>query len=125
MTSLVPLYLKTTYKKEPVFGYSKIIYTAQADQFKETLNANFMKKAVISNEIKEKDLDSFRDGTNASLTIGGGKSADVVIFGSEEMNDVVVEELKPGRYKKVLQYEPSWKEDVTPLLDLYKSLTES
>ncbi len=125
MTSLVPLYLKTTYKKEPVFGYSKIIYTAQANQFKEKLNPNFMKKALISNEIKEKDLEPFKDCTNAALTIGAGKSADVVIFGSEKMDKKVVDELKPGRYKKVLKYETGWKEDVTPLLELYKSLTES
>jgi len=125
MTSLVPLYLKTTYKKEPVFGYSKIIYTAQENQFTEKLNPNFMKKALISNEIKEKDLESFKDGTNTALTIGAGKSADVVVFGSEKMDKKVVDELKPGRYKKVLKYDTGWKEDVTPLLDLYKSLTES
>ena len=125
MTSLIPLYLKTTYKKEPVFGYSKIIYTAQADQFTETLNANFLKKALISNEIKEKDLEPFQDGTNSALTIGGGKSADVVVFGSDKIEKNVMDELKPGRYKKVLKYEAGWKEDVTPLLDLYKSLTES
>ena len=125
MTSLVPLYLKTTYKKEPVFGYSKIIYTAQANQFKEKLNPNFMKKAMISNEIKEKDLDAFKEGTNMALTIGGGKSADVVIYGSDKIDKKVIDELKPGRYKKVLKYEEGWKEDVTPLLDLYKSLTES
>lgn len=125
MTSLVPLFLKTTYKKEPVFGYSKVIYTAQANQFKEKLHANFIKKAIISNEIKEKDLDAFKDGTNTALTIGGGKSADVVVFGSEKIDKKVADELKPGRYKKVLKYETSWKEDVTPLLELYKSLTES
>jgi starch synthase len=125
MTSLIPLYLKTTYKKEPVFGYSKIVYTAQADQFTETLNSNFMKKALISNEIKEKDLEPFQDGTNSALTIGAGKSADVVIFGTDKIDKHVVDELKPGRYKKIVKYEAGWKEDVTPLLELYKSLTES
>jgi len=125
MTSLIPLYLKTTYKKEPVFGYSKVIYTAQADQFTEVLNSNFAKKAIISAEIKDKDFESFNPGTNKSLTIGGGKYADVVIFGSEHMDDEVQEELKPNRYKKVLKYDVGWKEDVSPLLDLYKSLTEN
>jgi starch synthase len=125
MTSLIPLYLKTTYKKEPVFGYSKVIYTAQANQFKEKLNENFMRKAMISNDIKDKDLDPYREGTNAALTIGAGKSADVVIMGSDKMEKKITDELKPGRYKKVLKNEEGWKEDVTPLLELYKSLTES
>ncbi len=125
MTSLIPLYLKTTYKKEPVFGYSKVIYTAQADQFSETLNANFARKAMISAEIKDKDFDSFKEGTNNALTLGGGKYADVVVFGSENIPENITEELKPTRTKKVLNYDEAWKEDVTPLLDLYKSLTES
>ena len=124
MTSLIPLYLKTTYKKEPVFGYSKVIYTAQADQFTEKLNLNFSRKAMISAEIKDKDFEPFREGSNAALSIGGGKYADVVVFGSDEIDKKLTDELKPSRYKKVLKYEPEWKEDVTPLLDLYKSLTE-
>src|SRR5690606_2542588 len=33
MTSLIPLYLKTAYKKEPVFGPAKSIFTLQNDQF--------------------------------------------------------------------------------------------
>jgi starch synthase len=60
-----------------------------------------------------------------ALTIGAGKSADVIVYGSELIDKKVTDELKPTKYKKVLQYEESWKEDVTPLLDLYKSLTES
>jgi starch synthase len=125
MTSLLPLYLKTAYKKEPVFNYSKVIYTAQPDQFKETLNDNFVKKAIINNEIKEKDFDIFKEGTNTALTLGAGKCADVVIFGADDMDKRITDEIKPSRYKKVIKYEDSWKEDVTSLLDLYKSLTES
>lgn len=125
MTSLLPVYLKTVYKKEPVFNYSKVIYTAQDDYYQEKLGANFIKKALISNELKEKDLERFKDGTNLALTIGAGKCADVVIYGSENPDKAILEEVKPSRYKKVVKYDENWKEDVTPLLDLYKSLTES
>ena len=34
MTGLIPLYLKTVYKKEPVFSHSKIIYTIGQTTFK-------------------------------------------------------------------------------------------
>jgi len=125
MTSLMPLYLKTAYKKEPVFGYSKVIYTAQHSQFKEKLNPNFIQKAIINNEIKEKDFEFFKEGTNAALTLGASKYADVVVFGDKNVDKKIVDEIKPSRYKKVVKYEDSWKEDITPLLDLYKSLTES
>jgi starch synthase len=125
MTSLVPLYLKTAYKKEPVFSYSKVIYTAQPTLFTEKLHPNFVKKAIVSSEIKEKDLDAYKDGTNLALTLGAAKCADVVIQGAPDLDKELIEEIKPSRYKKVVKYEESWKEDVTPLLDLYKSLTES
>lgn len=125
MTSLIPLYLKTAYKKEPVFNYSKVVYTAQANQFNEKLNDDFIKKALINNEIKEKDFEFFKDGTNAALTMGASKCADVVIHGDPKLDKKLVDEIKPSRYKKVVKYEESWNEDVTPLLELYKSLTEA
>src|SRR6201996_1910860 len=103
MSSLLPLYLKTAYKKEPVFNYSKVIYTAQADQFNEKLNDNFVKKALINNEIKEKDFDIFKEGTNTALTLGASKCADVVVFGDDNVDKAVVDEIKPSRYKKVIK----------------------
>lgn len=123
MTSLVPMYLKTAYKKEPVFANAKVIYTAQQNLFDEKLGADFLQKAMISNEMKEKDLDCYKEGTNEALTIGGSKWADVVIKGAEDLPAKVEESIKPSRTKKVVPYDESWKEDVTPLLDLYKSLT--
>jgi starch synthase len=125
MTSLLPLYLKTAYKKEPVFNYSKVIYTAQNDQFSEKLGDNFIQKAMISNEIKEKDLEAFKDGSNLALTLGASKYADVVIHGEPNLDQRIIDEIKPGRQKKVITWEDSWKEDVTPLLEFYKSLTGS
>jgi Glycogen synthase len=125
LTSLVPMYLKTAYKKEPVFNYSKVVYTAMPDEFNEKLNPDFVKKALISNEIKEKDLDAYKDGSNQALTMGAAKYADVVIQGAPNLPKEVIEDIKPSRYKKVVKYDESWKEDVTPLFELYKSLTES
>ena len=125
MTSLIPLYLKTTYKKEPVFGYSKVIYTAQTDQFSETLHPNFSKKALISAEIKDKDFEVYKEGTNRALTLGAGKYADVVVIGSEDIGENAAEDFKGGRNKKIIAYDEGWKEDITPLFELYKSLTES
>lgn len=125
MTSLVPLYLKTAYKKEPVFNYSKVIYTAQNDQFDGNLGSNFIKKATISGDIKEKDLEYFQEGTNHALTIGASKAADVVIHGENDLDSSITGEVKASRYKKVVKYDENWTESAEGLLDLYKSLTES
>jgi starch synthase len=125
MTSLVPLYLKTAYKKEPVFAQSKVIYTMQEDQFTERLPANFVQKAMISGDIKEKDMELFKEGSATALTLGGAKCADVVIEGGPNMPARVEEEVKASRTKKLVKWDESWKEDITPLLELYKSLTGS
>jgi starch synthase len=125
MTSLVPLFLKTTYKKEPVFNFSKSIYTVQADQFKEKLNDQFIKKAMISADIKEKDLEPFKDRTNAAMTLGGAKYADIVIMGDKKISTKITDEIKPSRTKKVIPFSPEWEADITALIDLYKSLTDS
>lgn len=125
MTSLVPLFLKTTYKKEPVFGFTKSIYTVQADQFKEKLGEDFVRKAMISADIKEKDMEVFKDRTNTALTLGGAKYADIAVIGDKKVSAKITEEVKPSRTKKVIPFSPEWAEDITELLDLYKSLTDS
>lgn len=125
MTALAPMYLKTVYKKEPVFNYSKVIYTAQNDQFSDNLGESFLRKATISADLKDKDLEPYKAGTNTALTLGASKYADVVIHGDANPAKNIADEVKPSRYKKVVKYDDSWKEDASPLLDLYKSLTES
>jgi starch synthase len=102
-----------------------VIYTAQEDQFTGKLADSFIQKAMISGDLKEKDMELFKEGTATALTLGGSKCADVVIQGSPEWPDRVQEEVKPSRTKKVIKWDESWKEDVTPLLELYKSLTAS
>lgn len=125
MTSLIPAYLKTAYKKEPVFNYSKSVFTVQPDSFTETLKGDFIRKALISNDIKEKDLELYKAGTNTSLTLGAAKYADVVIMGDKNIKKEITDEIKPSRYKKIIKYDEAWQEDVSGLLDVYKSLTES
>ena len=63
MTGLIPAYLKTVYKKEPVFSHSKIVYTIGQNTFKEKLGNDFMKKALIHPSLKEKDLEVFKEAT--------------------------------------------------------------
>ena len=47
MTSLIPFYLKTIYKKEPVFGNSKVVYTIGQNTFKEKMGPEFLKKSLL------------------------------------------------------------------------------
>src|SRR6187401_1240923 len=67
MTGLIPLYLKTAYKKEPVFAHSKVVYTIGQNTFKEKMGAEFLKQAIIHANIKEKDLALYAGADNISL----------------------------------------------------------
>jgi starch synthase len=121
MTSLIPLYLKTAYKKEPVFAHSKVVYSMEPNSFKEKLGAGFVKKATISTQIKEKDLDLYKEGTNSALNRGAGKYADAVILAGEKTEKKVVDELKAEKGKIILPYKKD-NEDLADYLQLYNQL---
>lgn len=121
MTSLIPLYLKTAYKKEPVFAHSKVVYSMEPNSFKEKLGAGFVKKATISTQIKEKDLELYKEGTNSALNRGAGKYADAVVLAGEKTEKKVVDELKAEKGKIILPYKKD-NEDLADYLQLYSQL---
>lgn len=121
MTSLIPLYLKTAYKKEPVFAHSKVVYSMEPNSFKEKLGAGFVKKATISTQIKEKDLELYKEGTNSALNRGAGKYADAVVLAGDKTEKKVVDELKAEKGKIILPYKKD-NEDLADYLQLYSQL---
>jgi starch synthase len=120
MTGLIPAYLKTVYKKEPVFAHSKIVYTVGQNTFKEKLGAGFIKKALIHASLKEKDLEVYKEGTNTAVFRGGASYADAITFGAEKVDKKLLEEFSKVRGKKTLQFDPEG--DLTDYLQLYSDL---
>jgi starch synthase len=106
MTGLIPLYLKTVYKKEPVFAHSKVIYTLGPETFSENLGDNFLSVARISDVLKEKDLQAFAPATNLAMLRGGATHADAIAFGEpdEQMEASLIKDFGKVRGKKVLRY---------------------
>ncbi len=103
-SSIIPMLIKTHYKNEPVFGNSKIIYTATKNTFKEKLGVNFLKSLKASATLKDKDLDCFKDTNNAGIIIGGAKNADVVITTDENMDEKFAQEVKSTKSRKVIHF---------------------
>ena len=120
MTGLIPAYLKTLYKKEPVFAHSKIVYTVGEQTFKEKLGADFMKKALIHPTLKEKDLEAFKDATNFAMFRGGATYADAITFGSANVDKKLLEEFSKVRGKRSLPFNEE--SDLTDYLQLYGDL---
>ena len=120
MTGLIPMLLKTVYKKEPVFSQSKIIYTIGQTTFKEKLGNGFLKKAQIHPSIKEKDLEVFKETNNVAMFRGGATYADAITFGAEKIDKKLQDEFTKVRGKKTLLYNAD--SDLTDYLQLYNDL---
>lgn len=122
MTSLIPMFLKTTYKKEPVFANSKVIFTAQEDQFTETLSADFGKMLMNSSALKDKEVEPYNNGDNFALTLGACKYADVIVHGSPNLHPEIGG-MKPAKGKKVVDFDETWIDDVEPLFNVYQDMS--
>jgi starch synthase len=122
MTGLIPLYLKTVYKKEPVFAHSKVVYTIGQNTFKEKLDGDFLKLANIHANIKEKDLEPYKEATNTALFRGGATYADAITFGADKIDKKLMDEFGKVRGKKILSFNAE--SDLSDYLQLYTDLSK-
>lgn len=88
MTSLIPLYLKTSYKNEPLFENSKVVTSVYNDCFEGSLDANFAKKAMMDG-VSEEDLNNFITPTHANLCAAAASWSDGVIVGESGAENIV------------------------------------
>ena len=121
MTGLIPLYLNTAYKKEPVFSNSKLVFTIGENTFKEKLGARFLKLAQIHANIKEKDLEPYKDTTNAAMFRGGATYADAITFGAEKVDKKLADEFGKVKGKKVIPFRADG--DISDYLQLFNDLS--
>ncbi|MEO7444928.1 MAG: glycogen/starch synthase [Ferruginibacter sp.] len=122
MTGLIPMFIKTAYKKEPVFSHSKIIYTIGQQTFEDKLGADFLKLATINDHITKKELEPFKEGTNQAMFKGGATFADAITFGSADIDKKLADEFSKVKGKPVLKYDEE--SDLTDYLQLYADLAK-
>jgi starch synthase len=120
MTGLIPLYLKTAYKKEPVFGNSKVVYTIGENTFGDKMGAEFLKKSVLNATMKDKDLEPFKENNNTGMFRGAASYADAISFGDDRVEKKLRDEFGKVRGKKVIAFNPE--SDLTEYLQLYSDL---
>lgn len=122
MTGLIPMFIKSAYKKEPVFSHSKVIYTIGDVTFKEKLGADFLKLATINDNVTKKELEAFKDINNVAMFRGGATFADAVTFGTAKPDKKLAEEFAKVRGKKILKYDEE--SDLTDYLQLYTDIVK-
>lgn len=122
MTSLIPFYLKTAYKTEPLFANAQVVYSVYPTQHERLGSERFFEKAAINN-LSADDLSAFRTPEGLSLHQGAAAYADALILGSESL-DTNVEYLSVAQDKPVLPFKND-EEMLQAYLEFFRQLTEA
>jgi starch synthase len=120
MTSLIPMYIKTVYKKEPVFHNAKVVFSVYNNPFEGTLAQTFQKKALIHRDIKDSDFEYFKKADFTGLTKGGIVHSDAVIIGDQKVDKNIKTFMKTKK-KPVLDF-VNGEEYLGVYHDFYKTL---
>lgn len=121
MTSLIPLYLKTAYKNEPLFERAQIVYSAyDGKDYGAVFDTDFAEKASINN-LSEEDLNAYQNETTTGATLDAGAihHSDAIVQGAEHIleatSNILAETEKP-----VLDFDA---EECRPkLMEFYNSI---
>jgi starch synthase len=103
MTSLIPLYLRTIYKDEPVFKNAKVVYSVFDNSFSESLGNDFARKACL-NHITDADIAPFGKADCSSLYMGAMTHADAVVKCSNTLDPEVQKFLTGVSDKPVMDH---------------------
>lgn len=102
-TSFVPIYVKRTFRDNPLFSNSKVIMSLYDNEFDAPLNPQ-LKNKLIYDSISEKDVERLTNPTYENLSKFAIDFSDGVIFGSQKINDEVANYAK-STGKPVLDYQ--------------------
>ena len=93
MSSLVPLLIKKSYKDDPLFANSKVVYSLYNDDFDNVFDSSFAKKIAVDG-IKKSDLQQIEKADYLSLSKLAIDNSDAIIKGNEEVNNELLDYAK-------------------------------
>lgn len=88
MTSLIPMYLKTTYKNDPVFKDTKTVFSIYNNPFDYKFDSSLMDKVKMI-DIEDSMLKPLQTGDYEGFIKLGALYADACIKGHEDTNDTL------------------------------------
>jgi len=86
MTALIPLYLKTTYKNDPVFKDTKSVFTIYNNSFDHKFDEDIVEKAK-SMDVSDENLANLRSADFEGFIKIGCQYADSVVKSNEGLNE--------------------------------------
>ena len=116
MTSLIPFYLKTTYKNEPVFRNAKVVYSVGSCKEEEgNLGSDFARKASLNNS-DEESVQTFAEGGIPCLNKSAATFADAI---------VTLDEAGKNSMQEIIDNKPHMMHDNDACADKYVTFYES
>lgn len=83
MTSLVPLYLKTSYKNDPIFKGAKTVFTVYDNKFEHKFGKDILQKAKML-DVEDGMLSNLESGDYEGFIKIGAEYSDIVINADKE-----------------------------------------
>lgn len=93
MTSLAPMYIRTSYNDDPHFSETKIIFSVYDNEFDGKMDVGLADKIAFDGIEKEK-LQVIEDPSFVNLNKLAIQYADAVVLGSEEINTEILSYIK-------------------------------
>lgn len=91
--AFLPILIKRTYKEDPVFAKSKVVYSVYDDAFDTPLNPKVKNKLQLEN-ISKKDIESLGDPSYENLMRFALQYSDGVIYGDKTIEKNTDEHIK-------------------------------
>lgn len=109
LSSLIPLYMKKSFKEDPIFQDSKIVVSIFDDEFAEKMNSGMLKK-IKHDGFTEKDLKIISNANYVNLLKLAIDNSDGIIQATAEINPELKEyAIKSG--KPFLEYQEKTEEE--------------
>ncbi|HQW00018.1 MAG TPA: glycogen/starch synthase [Bacteroidia bacterium] len=124
MTSLIPFFIKTGYKDDPMFKNSRVVYSSYYQDLDDTMSPNLLKKLKMDGVTLE-DSKLYKEPSMVNVNLAAMKLSDGVIKGCDGKNAILDAYLKKAG-KPVLDYQNFEDESafVAACSDFYDELLE-
>lgn len=123
MTSLVPMYLKTSYKEDPMFKNTKVIYSVYENCFTESLDKNLKSKSLMP-EMEASHTSLLKDSSCSSLHINAINYSDAIIKADENLDNAVNKFLSKQSDKTIIENYNHDEIDFDTFVQFYEVVSE-
>lgn len=123
MTSLVPMYLKTSYKEDPMFKNTRVVYSVYENCFTESLDKNLKTKSLMP-EMEASQTSLLKDSTCSALHINAINYSDAVVKADENIDNAVIKFLSKQSDKTIIENYNHDEIDFDTFVTFYEEVSE-